>query len=66
MTTLVIHFKNGEHTIVDNVTAYFLFREYWHVRTFLGNFPETQHYDRKKIIAIFEVEDDGKRRILLF
>lgn len=64
MTTLAIHFKNGEHTIVDRVTAYFLFGEYWHVRTFFGNCPEERQYDRKKIIAIFEVEDDGKRRIL--
>lgn len=64
MTTLAIHFRKGEQTIVDNVTAYFLFGEYWHVRTFFGNCPEERQYDRKKIIAIFEVEDDGKRRIL--
>lgn len=64
MTTLAIHFKNGEHTIVDNVTAYFLFGEYWHVRTFFGNCPEERQYDRKKIIAIFEVKEDGKRRII--
>jgi len=64
MTTLAIHFRNGEHTIVDNVTAYFLYGEYWYVRTFLGNCPETQHYDRKKIIAIFEVEDDDRKQVI--
>ena len=64
MTTLAIHFRNGEHTIIDNVTAYFLYGEYWHVRTLFGNCPEERQYARKNIIAIFEVEEDDKRRIL--
>ena len=64
MTTLAIHFRNGEHTIVDNVTAYFLYGEYWHVRTFLGNCPEERQYERKNIIAIFEVKDDGRKEII--
>ena len=64
MTTLAIHFRNGEHTIVDNVTAYFLYGEYWHVRTFFGNCPEERQYDRNKIIAIFEVEDDGRKEVI--
>ena len=64
MTRLAIHFRDGEHTIVENVTAYFLFGECWHVRTFFGNCPEERQYDRKKIIAIFEVEDDGRKEII--
>lgn len=65
MTTLAIHFKNGEHNIVDNVTAYFLYKDYWHVRTLFGNCPEERQYARKNIIAIFEVGDNGsKRRII--
>ena len=65
MTTLAIHFKNGEHSIVDNVTAYFYFGNHLHVRTLFGNCPEERQYARKNIIAIFEVGDNGsKRRII--
>lgn len=64
MTKLAIHFKNGEYNIVDKVTAYFLYGEYWHVRTLFGNCPEERMYARKNVIAVFEVEDDGKRRII--
>lgn len=64
MTTLAIHFKDGEHTVVDNVTAFWQSEQYLHVRTLFGNCPEERGYNRKKIIAIFEVEDDGKRRII--
>lgn len=64
MTTLAIHFKNGEHTIVDRVTAYFLFGEYWHVRTSFGNCPEERMYAKKNVIAVFEVLNDEQRRII--
>lgn len=64
MTTLAIHFRNGEHTIVDNVAAYFYFGNHLHVRTLFGNCPEERMYARKNIIAIFEVEDDGKKQVI--
>lgn len=64
MTTLAIHFRNGEHTIVDNVTAYFLYGEYWHIRTLFGNCPEERMYARKNVIAVFEVLNDERRRII--
>lgn len=64
MTTLAIHFRNGEHTIVDNVTAYFLFAEYWHVRISFDNCPEERMYAKKNIIAVFEVINDEQRRII--
>ena len=64
MTTLAIHFSDKPYTIVENVTTYWQNEEYLHVRTLFGNCPEERMYARKNIIAIFEVEDDGKRRIL--
>ena len=64
MTRLAIHFSNKAHTTVDNVAAFWQSEKYLHVRTSFGNCPEERQYARKKIIAIFEVEDDGKRRIL--
>ncbi len=64
MTKLALHFNDRAHQVIDNVTAYFLYGEYWHVRTLFGNCPEERMYARKNIIAIFEVEDDGKRRII--
>ena len=65
MTTLAIHFSDKPHTIIENVTAYWQNEEYWHVRTLFGNCPEERMYERKNIIAIFEVGDNGsKRRII--
>ena len=64
MTTLAIHFSDKPYTIIENVTAYWQNAEYLHVRTLFGNCPEERQYARKNIIAIFEVEDDGKRRII--
>lgn len=64
MTTLAIHFSDRTHQVIDNVTTYFYFDNHLHVRTFFGNCPEERMYARKNIIAIFEVEEDGKRRII--
>lgn len=64
MTKLAIHFSDGAHTIIENVTAYFLYGDYWHVRTFLGNCPEERMYARKNVIAVFEVLNDEQRRII--
>ena len=64
MTRLAIHFSNKAHTIICNVTAFWQSEHYLHVRTFFGNCPEERMYARKNIIAIFEVEDDDKRRII--
>lgn len=61
---LEIHFKDEPHTIVENVTAFWQSDKYLHVRTFFGNCPEERGYDRKRIIAIFEVEDDGKKQVI--
>ena len=64
MTKLALHFDNRAHQVIDNVTAYFYFGNHLHVRTLFGNCSEERQYARKNIIAIFEVEDDGKRRII--
>ena len=64
MTTLAIHFSDRAHTIIENVTAYFLYGEYWHVRTLFGNCPEERQYARKNVIAVFEVLNDEQRRII--
>ena len=62
---LAIHFRDKPHTIVDNVATFWQSETYLHVRTLFGNCPETRHYDRNKIIAIFEVEDDGRKERVL-
>ena len=64
MTTLAIHFKSGEHSIVDNVTTYWQSPNYWHVRTLFGNCPEERMYAKKNVIAVFEVINDERRRII--
>ena len=64
MTTLAIHFSDRAHTIIENVTAYFYFGNHLHVRTLFGNCPEERQYARKNIIAIFEVINDERRRII--
>lgn len=64
MITLAIHFNDKPHAIIENVTTYWQNTEYWHVRTLFGNCPEERQYDRKKIIAIFEVEDDGRKQVI--
>lgn len=61
---IAIHFHDKAHTIVDNVTTYWKDGGYLYVRTLFGNCPETRMYNKSDIIAIFEVIDDGKRRIL--
>ena len=64
MTTLAIHFSDKPHTIVENVTAYWQNAEYWHVRTSFGNCPEERMYAKKNVIAVFEVINDERRRII--
>ena len=65
MTTLAIHFSDRAHTIIENVTTYWQNAEYWHVRTSFGNCPEERMYEKKNVIAVFEVGDNGsKRRII--
>ena len=65
MTKLALHFNDRAHQVIDNVTAYFYYKNHLHVRTLFGNCPEERQYARKNIIAIFEVGDNGsKRRII--
>ena len=65
MTKLALHFNDRAHTIIENVTAYWQNAEYWHVRTSFGNCPEERMYEKKNVIAVFEVGDNGsKRRII--
>lgn len=64
MTKLALHFNDRAHQVIDNVTAYFLYGEYWHVRTLFGNCPEERMYARKNVIAVFEVLNDEQRRII--
>ena len=59
-----IHFVDGTHTIVENVTIYWRSVDYWHVRTRFGNCPEERMYAKKNVIAIFEVINDEQRRII--
>ena len=64
MTRLAIHFHDGTSSIVCNVTTYWQNKEYWHVRTLFGNCPEERMYAKKKVIAVFEVINDERRRII--
>ena len=64
MTKLALHFNDRAHQVIDNVTAYWQNAEYWHVRTLFGNCPEERMYAKNNVIAVFEVINDGKRRIL--
>ena len=64
MTTLGIHFSDKPHTIIENVTAYWQNAEYWHVRTSFGNCPEERQYAKNNVIAVFEVINDERRRII--
>ena len=65
MTKLALHFNDKAHQVIDNVTAYFYFGNHLHVRTLFGNCPEERQYARKNIIAIFEVGDNGSKRIFI-
>ena len=64
MTTLAIHFSDKPHTIIENVTAYFYFGNHLHVRTSFGNCPEERMYAKNNVIAVFEVINDERRRII--
>ena len=64
MTTLAIHLNNGKVVEKWHVMTYWLDEKYLNVRVPFGNASETEMYDRKKIIAIFEVYEDDKRRII--
>ena len=64
MTTLAIHFNDRAHQVIDNVTAYFYFGNHLHVRTLFGNCPEERMYAKKNVIAVFEVINDERRRII--
>ena len=64
MTTLEIHFNHEDCDVIENVTAYWQNREYWHVRTLFGNCPEERMYAKKNVIAVFEVINDEQRRII--
>ena len=64
MTTLAIHFSDRPHQIIDNVTAYWQSKNYWHVRTLFENCPEERMYAKKNVIAVFEVINDEQRRII--
>ena len=64
MTTLAIHFRDEPHTIVDNVKAFWKSENYLHVRTLFGNCPEERMYAKNNVIAVFEVINDERRRII--
>ena len=64
MTTLAIHFSDRAHQVIDNVTAYFYYKNHLHVRTTFGNCPEERMYAKKNVIAVFEVINDERRRII--
>ena len=64
MTTLAIHFSDRAHQVIDNVTAYFYFGNHLHVRTLFGNCPEERMYAKKNVIAVFEVINDERRKII--
>lgn len=64
MTTLAIHFSDRAHQVIDNVTAYFYYKNHLHVRTTFGNCPEERMYAKENVIAVFEVINDERRRII--
>ena len=64
MTKLALHFDNRAHQVIDNVTAYFYFGNHLHVRTLFGDCPEERMYAKKNVIAVFEVINDERRRII--
>ena len=64
MTTLAIHFSDKAHQVIDNVTAYFYFGNHLHVRTLFGNCPEERMYAKNNVIAVLEVINDERRRII--
>ena len=64
MTTLAIHFSDRAHQVIENVTTYWQSPNYWHVRTSFGNCPEERQYAKNNVIAVFEVINDERRRII--